>query len=127
MKLRIKGAAVRLRLTRGEVAALARDGVVEEHVPFAAGARLVYRLCRDATTREIAATFREGVVEVRVPDALAREWCWSERVTLAHSQPAPGGALAITLEKDFACLAPRAGEDESDSFPHPEAAKGKTC
>jgi hypothetical protein len=30
--------------------------------------------------------------------------------------------LKILVEKDFACLAPREGEDESDMFPHPKAA-----
>ena len=30
-----------------------------------------------------------------------------------------GGVLNILVEKDFACLAPREGEDESDMFPHP--------
>ena len=45
-----------------------------------------------------------------------------------HATPLPGeqvlddGAkLAILVEKDFACLAPREGEDESDMFPHPDA------
>ncbi|MBV9725375.1 MAG: hypothetical protein JO299_09390, partial [Gammaproteobacteria bacterium] len=75
---------------------------------------------------EISASFRNGVVEIRIPEALAREWCNTERVTLAHEQALPEGPLRITLEKDFACLAPREGEDESDNFPHPEES-GKTC
>jgi hypothetical protein len=29
--------------------------------------------------------------------------------------------LNILVEKDFACLAPRAGEDERDMYPHPNA------
>jgi hypothetical protein len=48
-------------------------------------------------------------------------------VTLAHEQALPDGSLRITLEKDFACLAPREGEDESDNFPHPQAGSGTTC
>jgi hypothetical protein len=127
MKLRIKGATLRLRLSRGEIDALAERGTVEERVPFAANVSLVYRLKRDPQAREIGATYRDGVVEVRIPESAAREWCTSELVTLAHAQPLPEGALQITLEKDFACLEPRAGEDESDNFPHPEASGGKTC
>jgi Family of unknown function (DUF7009) len=127
MKLRIKGPTLRLRLTQGEILALLNQGMVEERVPFASGVSLVYRLRRDATAAEIAATFRNGVVEILVPEPNAREWCTTELVTLAHEQALPDGVLRITLEKDFACLAPRESEDESDNFPHPEAGSGKTC
>jgi hypothetical protein len=34
--------------------------------------------------------------------------------------------LRILVEKDFACLAPREGEDESDMFPNPLSGK-ETC
>jgi hypothetical protein len=127
MKLRIKGPTLRLRLTRGEIDALLEEGVVEERVPFAPGANLIYRLRRDAAAASISASFHNGVVEILVPEAEAREWGTSELVTLAHSQALPEGILRITLEKDFACLAPREGEDESDNFPHPEAGTGKSC
>jgi hypothetical protein len=127
MKLRIKGATLRLRLTQGEIRALLDEGSVEERVPFAPGVELIYRLRRDPRTREIAATFRNGVVEILVPEGRAREWCTTELVTLSHEQPQQDGSLRITLEKDFACLAPRAGEDESDNFAHPEAGSGKSC
>ena len=127
MKLRIKGPTLRLRLTQGEIGALAEHGVVEERVPFAPNVDLVYRLRRDSHAREISASYREGVVEVRIPEATARDWCTSEVVTLAHAQPLPQGALQITLEKDFACLSPRADEDESDNFPHPQAPRGERC
>ena len=127
MKLRIKGPTLRLRLSQGEIRALLEEGLVEERVPFAAGVDLVYRLRRDAATDEITASFRDGIVEIRVPEGNAREWCTTELVTLAHEQALPDGSLRITLEKDFACLAPREGEDESDNFPHPQAGSGTTC
>jgi hypothetical protein len=127
MKLRIKGPTLRLRLTQGEVRALLEEGLVEERVPFAPAVSLIYRLRSDAGAREISATFRNGVLEISVPERNAREWCTTELVTLAHEQALPGGSLCITLEKDFACLAPREGEDESDNFPHPEAGSGETC
>jgi hypothetical protein len=127
MKLRIKGPTLRLRLTRAEIGALLQEGMVEERVPFAPGVSLIYRLRRDAAAFGISATFRNGVVEILVPEGEAREWGTSELVTLAHEQALPEGTLRITLEKDFACLAPREGEDESDNFPHPEAGTGKSC
>ena len=127
MKLRIKGPTLRLRLTQGEIRALLEEGVVEERVPFAPGVSFVYRLRRDARTLGKCASVRYVEVEILQAEADAREWCTSELVTLAHEQALPDGALRITLEKDFACLAPREGEDETDNFPNPEAGSGKTC
>jgi len=66
-------------------------------------------------------------VEIQIPEAAAREWCTTELVTLEREQPVPGGTLRIVLEKDYACLAPRNEEDESDNYPHPDRASGKTC
>jgi hypothetical protein len=126
MKLRIKGSSLRLRLTQGEVQQLADSGNVEEQVQFA-NARLTYRVRRDAAARDIAAAYDGNTIEIRVPEQVAREWSRNEQVTLAHSQSVPGTELRIVIEKDFACLAPREGEDESDNFPHPEASSGKTC
>ncbi|HSY06293.1 MAG TPA: hypothetical protein VK803_10130 [Steroidobacteraceae bacterium] len=127
MKLRIKGPSLRLRLTQGEIRALAEQGLVEERVPFGAGAQLVYRLRRDPAARAIEASYRKDVLEVRIPESTAREWCTSERVTLEHEQPLPEGALRIMLEKDYACLSVRTDEDESDNYPHPEAGAGGKC
>lgn len=127
MKLRIKGPTLRLRLTQGEIRALEEQSVVEERVPFAAGVSLVYRLKRDVAAREISASYDHGVLEIRVPDGTARQWCTTELVTLAHEQALPEGVLRITLEKDYACVAPRSDEDESDNFPHPQAARDKRC
>ncbi len=119
MKLRIKGATLRLRLTQGEIRALQERGQVEERVPFAPSVSLIYRLRKDSAAREIGASYDGNVVEIRVPAATADEWCVSSQVTLARVQGVGADSLNITLEKDFACLAPRAGEDESDNFPHP--------
>jgi predicted 3-demethylubiquinone-9 3-methyltransferase (glyoxalase superfamily) len=127
MKLRIKGATLRLRLTQGEIQALHEHGQVEEQVPFAPAVSLTYRLRKDPAARAIYASYRGNVVEIVVPAATADEWCISQQVTLAQMQDVGATALNITLEKDFACLAPRAGEDESDNFPHPEALQGKSC
>ncbi|MGH8167708.1 MAG: DUF7009 family protein [Woeseiaceae bacterium] len=42
------------------------------------------------------------------------------------AQPLDGDELSILVEKDFACLAPREGEDDSDKFPNPLEGKA-TC
>jgi hypothetical protein len=126
MKLRIKGPSLRLRLTQGEVQALASRGRVEEQVPFGGSVNLIYRLCTDPSSPSLHATFDGGVLEIRIPEAIAQAWCASDQVTLAEAQAIPDGTLRITVEKDFACLAPRTDEDESDNFPHPESG-AKVC
>jgi hypothetical protein len=128
MKLRIKGDSIRLRLTQGEVRRFADAGEVEERTHFAPGAALVYRLKRDAGARALIAAFTAGAIEVRVPPSLAREWCETDRVTLTEQQSLGAASdLTITVEKDYACLAPRENEDESDHFPNPDADTGKKC
>lgn len=126
MKLRIKGPSLRLRLTQGEVRALSEAGSVQEQVPFGGGVTLTYRLSRDAAATRIGASFSGGVLEIRVPEAQVLTWCASDEVSLAASQEASPHTLAITVEKDFACLAPRTDEDESDNFPHPQSG-AKVC
>jgi hypothetical protein len=127
VKLRIKGSSLRLRLTQGEIRELGEGRAVEEQVPFAAQATLTYRLQRDPEIPEITASYTGNIIEIRVPDRAALQWCGSEQVALARSQPVPGGELRIALEKDFACLAPRTDEDESDNFPHPAQGTNKVC
>jgi hypothetical protein len=120
MKLRIKGDSLRLRLTRGEVAQLAHSGSVEEQVHIMPKSVLVYRIKRAPAAAALGASFAAGVVEIQVPDAAALAWCASDRVTLEQVQAHGEVRLRIVVEKDFACLAPRADEDESDHFRHPD-------
>ncbi len=127
MKLRIKGNSLRLRLTQGELTRLAQDGVVAEQVPFAAGASLHYRVVRDNVETEISAAYKDNRIEIRVPEQALQEWSSTALVTLSREQPAGADTLRIVLEKDFACLSPREGEDESDHFPHPASGTGKSC
>ena len=119
MKLRMKGDSLRLRLTRGEVQQLAEVGRVEEHVHISPHGVLVYRVQRAPAAATLGATFADGVIEIQVPEAVARDWCASELVTLDAVQHHGAVDLRIVLEKDFSCLAPRTEEDESDNFPHP--------
>lgn len=122
MKLRIKGNAVRLRLTQGEVRALGESGQVEERTEFPGGTALRYRVKSDDKIHDISIRYEENLIEARVPARVAAQWCTSEQVTLSTTAALAAGALEVVLEKDFACLTPRAGEDESDHFPHPGSA-----
>lgn len=118
MKLRIKGDSLRLRLSQGEMRTLAERGEVEDGVSFAGGAALRYRL-RVSDNDVISASYIANLIDILVPRALSRQWCDTDLVTLSATQPVALGELRIVLEKDWACLAPREGEDESDNFPHP--------
>lgn len=129
MKLRIKGDSLRLRLAQAEMRRLAERGEVEDRVSFPGGAALRYRLRVGDKEKEISATYESNLIDVLIPRPHAERWWGTDLVTLSANQPLTAGELRLVLEKDWACLAPREGEDESDQFPHPEAGQGaaKTC
>ncbi len=55
-----------------------------------------------------------------LPESEVRQWASTEPVSIAADETLDDGdALKILVEKDFACLSPREGEDESDMFLHP--------
>lgn len=120
MKLRIRDNSIRLRLTRGEVEQLAREGAVASAVAFPGGTRLEYAVECAPGVDVPAAGYAGERLWVSLPEAQVREWAASDRVSLGGQQALGGAAsLAILVEKDFECLTPRSGEDESDMFPHP--------
>jgi len=56
-----------------------------------------------------------------LPEADVMRWAATEQVSIAANETLDDGDfLKILVEKDFACLAPREGEDESDMYPHPQ-------
>ena len=126
MKLRIRGNTLRLRLSRGEVDQLAATGEVREAIAFGAAAteRLGYAIVASDEATVTSARLAGGSAEVVVPRALAREWATSDAVGFEAEQPVGEGlSLQILVEKDFACLTPRNGEDDTDAFPNPH----ETC
>ncbi len=116
MKLRIRGDSIRLRLTRQEVVALGESGEVAERTHFADGIFLEYRLRSDSESNACVAVFHDNVLTVSVAAELAARWVHSEEVAVGCEDSGP---LRILIEKDFACLSERQGEDDSDAFPHP--------
>jgi hypothetical protein len=116
MKLRIKGDSVRLRLTRTEVRSLLEAGTVAETTRFPGGATLRSVLRTRPGATDIAAGFEAGTLTVSLPADAARRWGTSEEVEIRATLPLEGGALELSIEKDFACLTTRPGEDDSDAF-----------
>jgi hypothetical protein len=126
LKLRILDDSIRLRLTRTEVETVSSDGLVRGRVRFAGTNSFDYVLESSPATVKPEAHISNNVLTVRVPKLDIESWADSETVSIKAEQGlGDGGQLKILIEKDFACLAPRDGEDESDMYPHPKAGTEK--
>ncbi|NCF51192.1 hypothetical protein GWP57_06245 [Gammaproteobacteria bacterium] len=124
MKLRIRDNSVRLRLTSGEVDKLRDDGLVSSHTNFPGGRQFKYVVESSPASVKPGAFFSEGVITVRLPESSVYAWANSQQVTInGELLLDEGDKLTILVEKDFACLAPRDGEDEADMFPNPAAGR----
>lgn len=132
MKLRILGNSVRFRVSQAELTQLTQDGHVEDVVEFGPGAKLVYRLeVVDSealpATDSISARYDGDGVRVVLPRKLVDVWQQPDEVSICGAKALPGGdSLSILVEKDFTCLIPREGEDQSDFFPNPASADTDT-
>lgn len=120
MKLRIRDNSIRLRLTRSEVAEIRDAGLLQTFVSFPDGMRFAYALESSPANVVPTAHYADDVILIRLPESAVREWADSDQVGIASEQTVDNGVvLNILVEKDFACLSPRDGED--DMFTHPEA------
>jgi hypothetical protein len=122
LKLRVRDNSIRLRLSQSEVELVRADGLVRGSVPFAGSYSFDYVLESSPATVKPEAHISNNVLTVRVPETEIHSWADSEDVSISARQILDGGDhLSILVEKDFACLAPREGEDETDMYPHPKA------
>lgn len=122
MKLRIRDDSIRLRLTRSEVDTLRDTGIVSASTGFPDGRLFSYSAQSSPASVTPAASYTADGMTVSLPESLVLSWAASEQVSMEGEQALDEGrVLKILVEKDFACLAPREGEDESDMFPHPDA------
>lgn len=125
MKLRIRDNSVRLRLMRGEVETLQKDGLVAAGTTFPGSRTFRYVVESSPASVAPAAFLSDNVLTVRLPESVVLAWATTEQVSIEGEQSlGDGDKLSILVEKDFACLAPREGEDESDMYPHPSATGG---
>ena len=117
MKLRIRGDSVRLRLTQGEVERIARGEPVSECTHFA-DAVFVYTLDVEPAASNTGARFSNGELRITLGGAEAVAWATDQtRVGIETKIQ----ALAVLIEKDFACLKPRNENEDRDAFPNPNA------
>jgi len=122
VKLRLLDDSVRLRLSRGEVIAVSEQGSVEARTRFPHGAALTFAL--EATDAAAGtAAFDNNRLAVRLPAAEIAGWAGDDTAVSLHGEVTldDGSRLALLVEKDFQCVTPRAGEDQSDLFPNPDA------
>jgi len=120
LKLRIRDNSIRLRLTQTEVDTIRTDALVRGRVIFAGGNTFDYVLESSPATVKPEAHISNNALTVRIPEDEIQRWSTSEQVSISAEQFLDGGDhLKILIEKDFTCLAPRDGEDESDMYPNP--------
>ncbi len=127
MKLRVKNNSVRLRLTQSEVALFNDSGRVEEAIEFGIEPhqRFVSALETNGETEMMRAAIENNRITIFVPKMQAEEWTQTARVGMEAEQEIGGKTLRLLIEKDFACLESRAGDDDADTFLHP--LQGKVC
>jgi len=119
MKVRLRNNSIRLRVTQSEVRALDQGADVCSVTRLGPGNTLVFRLCAVSSHR-IGVSQTSADVHIGVPAAELSQWCRGTQVSLRARQPVGSEEpLSILIEKDFACLAPRDGDDDVDCFPHP--------
>lgn len=125
MKIRILDDSIRLRLTRGEVARVGQGEVVEGATRFPGGTAFRYAL-EQGDVDAPGARYDNGRIAVVLPREQARAWAEGNDVGIEARPAVDGGAgLRLLIEKDFKCLAPRDGEDDTDAFEHPLAGQAE--
>ena len=122
MKIRIRDNSIRLRLSKGEVEAVRDKGVVTSSTGFPGGRQFSYSLESSPASVNPAAFYSENKMKIRVPETTVLAWAITEQVSIKGEQLLDDGEkLTILVEKDFACLEPREGEDVSDLNPNPDS------
>lgn len=128
MKLRIKGNTLRLRVSRPEVAAIARAERVEDATVFGPGPDATLRYVLETGPGDaVRARLAGARITVTLPEAAARAWASGDAVGLSGEQPLgdgsdpAAGVLTILVEKDFPC-AGRGEAESADAFTPPGGA-----
>ena len=120
MKIRIKGNAIRLRLTKTEVETFCKTGRFEEQTHFG-DLRFTYALQAKQNIDTLDASFSEDTITVFLNERESKDWYQTNQVGFSEVvKRADGTTLSLLIEKDFACLDARE-EDQSDNYTNPNA------
>ena len=127
MKLRVQGNSIRMRITQPELARMEADGEIGDAINFSPDRKLDYRLSTNDDAAALHVEFTTGAIVISVPRDTFEQWAGSDEISIRGEQAiAADQTLSILVEKDFACLTHREGEDDSDKFPNPDAGE-RTC
>jgi hypothetical protein len=118
MKIRIKGNALRYRLTKSDISTLARDGYLQEQTSFV-GQPFVYAL-KITEAGTLTAEFLNNTITLFMPRFMINELAGTEKVGFEDKN----GPVQLLVEKDFTCL-DNVEEDQSDNYPNPLAIQKK--
>ena len=128
MKLRVLDNSFRLRLSQSEVEKAGKGEEIcnETVLSISQKKKFVYRLVSSEISNATV-EFLDNSLVFSVPKSVIFYWATGEEIsmdfTIDNGSDSP---LKVLIEKDFKCLTPRAHEDESDLFPHPEE-KNLSC
>jgi hypothetical protein len=101
-------------------------GVVTSRTGFPGGRYFDYSLESSPASVNPAAFYADNKITIRLPETVVLAWVSTEQVSIDGEQVHDDGdKLSILVEKDFTCLAPRPGEDESDMYPNPDVDKAE--
>ncbi|MBK7224865.1 MAG: hypothetical protein WAS56_10030 [Saprospiraceae bacterium] len=125
MKLRFSKNSVRLRLSKGEIDYLSKNGNIYEHIQFGPSTEQLFTYCiEQVDSQKYSFSINEKRATVFMPKTECVEWCNSDTIVGKDATlDFETGSFYILLEKDFQCLTPRKNEDESDNFENPN----KSC
>ena len=120
MKIRILDNAIRLRLDRAEVDQIGAGSQVAGATDFPGGETFCYTL--EPADAPCSAEFRDGVIRIMISAGTAAAWAGDEaQVGIYETLSLQTGSLVLSIEKDFECLEPRGGENQSNRFKNPKA------
>jgi hypothetical protein len=127
MKLRIQGNSIRFRLLRSELKKFIDEKRIAQTIHFAPGDHAFFTYALEWTNSAAAVEIRYQPTEATIilSDSAAFPWAQTEQVGIYAVIPiGDHGDLAVTIEKDFACLDLSDAENE-DTFPNPQL--GAAC
>ncbi len=122
MKLRILDDSIRLRLTQAEVQQIEQGEGVSARLRFSSFKSLTYEL-RPTSSDSCSAGFDGSTLSVLIPSSQLAQWSGTDQISIKAEQKINDtDTVRILIEKDFRCMHPREGEEESDRFTHPDHA-----
>jgi hypothetical protein len=118
MKIRMKGNAVRYRLSKSDLKNLELNLTIEERTNFGE-ATLTYQLVPSAAYQQLDAALNNNCIKIFIPEHFSKVWNSNELVSItAVKGLRDGNQLHLLVEKDFQCL-DKTSEDQSDFFINP--------